>query len=146
MKSMQPTMWLGTMVYILFISLAYASEQICLQHCTYMSHLTTTVVYIQNSHFCTYQLKNSKLQLLMNLLLLYMCQQQKCPSNATYMPSIPAASCAHTKQLCQYVNFKWTQCNQKCDYQHWYIYISHYRFMPQKQICLPHCTYYIPLD
>ena len=44
MRSLQPTKWQGTLVYIHCILLAYASEQICLPHSTYMSLNTNAVV------------------------------------------------------------------------------------------------------
>ena len=75
-------MWLGAVVYIHFTLLAYASEQICMPHYTYLSHCTTTVIYIRTADIA---LKN--LQLLFTMLLPYMCQQV-FPSNAKYMPHI----------------------------------------------------------
>ena len=45
-NSLQSTMWPGTLVYIYFTLLAYAPKHICLPHCTYMYHCTTTIVYI----------------------------------------------------------------------------------------------------
>ena len=37
-------MWPGTLVYINFTLLAYAPEQICLPHCTYISNYISTVM------------------------------------------------------------------------------------------------------
>ena len=34
-----------TLIYIDLTLLAYAPVKICLQHCTYMSHITTIVIY-----------------------------------------------------------------------------------------------------
>ena len=40
--------------------LAYAPEQMCLQHCTYISHCTLTLVYLQTPHYCKYHEKSLK--------------------------------------------------------------------------------------
>ena len=45
-NSLQSTMRLEVLVYILFKFVPYVSEQICLPHGTYMSHYTTTLVPI----------------------------------------------------------------------------------------------------
>ena len=62
MNSLQSTVWPGTLVYIHFILLESTPEQICLLHCTYMSHCTSTVVYIQTTHCCTHPSKVNILQ------------------------------------------------------------------------------------
>ena len=43
---LQSIMWPKALVCIHFTLLTYAPEQICLPHCTCMSHCTTTVAYI----------------------------------------------------------------------------------------------------
>ena len=82
-----------------FILLAYATEQICLLHCTYMSHCTNTVSHV-TAHI---SLKDNKLHHVIAMLLLYMCQQQICPSNVTYMSHMPITSCVDIRQICQYM-------------------------------------------
>ena len=69
MISVQSIMWPGAMVYIHFTLLTYAPEQICQPHHTYMSHSTSTIVYIYTSHYCTHPLKINKLQHLCTVLL-----------------------------------------------------------------------------
>ena len=39
----------------------YAPEQICLPQCIYMFHWVTSVVYLLNKHYWTYQLKSATL-------------------------------------------------------------------------------------
>ena len=98
----QSTIWPKALVHIHLTILAYAPEQICLLHCIYMSHCTATVVFIQNQHWCTYQSKNNKLQLLFTMVLPYMCQQQICPSHATfanYLSCISWGSMPHMNSL-----------------------------------------------
>ena len=65
-----------------FLLLAYAHEQICLPHCSYISHCTSTVGYIKIPHYIQVK-KNEKLQLIVTILYQYIGQQQICPSNAT---------------------------------------------------------------
>ena len=60
MNSLQPIMWPKALVYINFTLLAYVPEQICLLHCTYMSHCISTVVYIETPHYCTHPSKTIK--------------------------------------------------------------------------------------
>ena len=78
--------------HIYFTLLAYAPEQICLQHHTYMNHCITTVVYIETPQYRTYQYK--EVQLLFTTLFSYIYQQQtaRCPSNAKYMSHMPISS------------------------------------------------------
>ena len=61
-----------------------------------------------------------------------------CSSNATYKPHIPISSCAHVRHLCQYTCLIWTHCNQQCEQEHWYTYLSHYWHMPQNKYA-SHC-------
>ena len=68
-----------------FTLLAYAPEQMCLWHCTYMIHCTTTVVFIETQHYCTYAVKKKNLHRY-STYLPNMSQEQKCPSNVTCMP------------------------------------------------------------
>ena len=64
-----------------------------------------------------------------NILLPCTCQKLICPSNGTYKPHLQISSCAHRRQLCQYICFIQTYCNQQYDHKHWYTYISHYWHM-----------------
>ena len=63
--------------------LAYAPEQMCLLHCTNMSHRTSTVVYIWTHVTSDIHYKINKQQQLFTILLQNTYQQQICPSNAT---------------------------------------------------------------
>ena len=39
------------------------------------------------------------------------------------------------------IHLIWTQCNKKCDQEHWYTYISHYRHMPLNKYIFHIATY-----
>ena len=137
MNSMQLTMWSQVLVYKHLTLVAYDPEQVCLPHCIYMSHCTTIVVYIYTPHTSN---NNNKLQLLITMILPHMCQHQICPSNATYISQMKISSYAGLRQRCQYIGFIHSQCNQQCDYNYWYTYISHYWHMPlNKDAC--HTSY-----
>ena len=72
-NSVQSIMWPEALVYIHYTLLAYALEQIYLPYCTYMSHCTCNVVYINTPHYCTYPLEVNKLQKF-TILLKIVCQ------------------------------------------------------------------------
>ena len=78
--------------------------------------------------------------LLFTMLKPYICQQQKLPSNAIYMPHMPITSCANMGQLRQYIYPLWAHCNQQCDQVHWYTLHSTSLVYALEQICLPHWT------
>ena len=80
-NSLQWTMWPGILICKHSTLLAYFPEQIFLPHCTYMSHSTSAIVYIQMLHHCTQPWKITWLQHLSMILLQNMCQQQICLSN-----------------------------------------------------------------
>ena len=61
------------------------------------------IKYGNNLHIMAYV--SEKLYLLFTMLLLYMCQQQIYPSNATYIPYMQISSGADMIQLCQYICF-----------------------------------------
>ena len=82
MTSMQSTIWPGTMVYIHFTLLPYATEQLCLSHCTCMSHYTFTVVYIQTLHYCTHSWEINKSYFLCHITVKYW-PVANMPSNVT---------------------------------------------------------------
>ena len=63
------------------------------------------------------------------MLLPCICQRIICPSNPKYKPLMLICSHAHMRQLCQYICITWIQCNQQCDWEQWYTYISHYWHM-----------------
>ena len=60
----------------IFTMLTYVPEPIFLPYCICMFHCTTTIVYIQTPHYCTYQFQNNKLQHLFTKLMPFMCQEQ----------------------------------------------------------------------
>ena len=91
----------------------------------HMSQCTTIVVHIETTQYIS---KN--IQFLFTMLLLYMYQEQKCHSNATY----DISSCEDMRQLYQYIYLIWTQCNQQCDQKQWYTYIWHYWQMQLRNI------------
>ena len=137
MNSMQPTMSWQALVYIHFTLLAYALEHICLPHKTYMSHYTSNIVYMQTP--LTEQISQTKqwTATLFIMLKAFMCQQQICPSNATYANDF---MCRYETTKPVYMYFIWTQCNEQCDHDHWHMYMPPYWYAPE-QICLPHCIY-----
>ena len=59
---------------------AYAPEQICLSHCTYMSHCTSTIVYTDPTFLCT-SIKNKLQYILTNYCKI--CEKNK------YTPQMP---------------------------------------------------------
>ena len=59
-----------------------------------------------------------------------MCQKLLWPSNATYNPHVPISSCTHMRQLCHHICFIRIICNEQCDLEHSYTYISYYCHMP----------------
>ena len=100
MSPLYSAMWPGTLVPVGITLLAYA-------------------------HYCTYKSnKNNKLQLLIIMLLPYLCQQQICPLNTKCMLHMPISSCADIRQLCQYICLIQTWCNQQCYYKDLYTITS----------------------
>ena len=77
-NSLQSTMWSGTLVYIHLTLLAYASEQIFLQHCTYVP-IALVLLPTYRPHISTHKTKKNK-----KMLLLFTILQQQVL--ATYMP------------------------------------------------------------
>ena len=66
---------------------------------------------------------------------------------------MPISLCAHMRQLCKYTFLIWTKCNQQCDQEHWYPYISHYWYMPLKNMPATfhinvslHCCFSLHID
>ena len=49
---------------------------------------------------------------------------------APQMPHMPFSSCADTRELYQNICLIWPHCNQQCDNEHWYTWISHCWHMP----------------
>ena len=94
MKTMQPTMWPGTLVNIHFISLAYALEQ----YACHMAHVYPSALVLWSTYqpYSTTHTspKMANWNFLINMLLPCMCQQQVCPSNTTCVPDMPVTSCA----------------------------------------------------
>ena len=105
------------------IYLIYFTEQVCLSHTAIHAKWHIDLTY------CIHEPKHSKLQYLLHLLLPCMCQQQICLSNVTYISQIQTNLCAYIRQLCQYECLIWTHCNQQCDQEHLYTYISYYWHM-----------------
>ena len=64
-----------------------------------------------------------------NMLLPCTCQKLMFPFNITCKPYMPIRSCAHMRQLCQYICIIYAHWNQHCDQKHWCTYISHYWYM-----------------
>ena len=50
------------------------------------------------------------------------------------MPHTQISECTPVKQPCQYKYLTWTCCNQWCDQEHWYTYVSHYWHMPLNKL------------
>ena len=74
----------------------------------------------------------------------YISWQHICPSDAIYISNMPITSCAHRRQLCQYIDLILTQCNQLCEQEHWYTYISHYWHMPLNTVYACHIVHICP--
>ena len=97
MSSMQSTMWPGTLAYIHFTLLAYDLVTLCLSHCTYMSHYTSTVVYIVTPYYCICKSKNPETFNYHNIAM-------NVPTrNVLQMPQMPINSCAHERNKSIYM-------------------------------------------
>ena len=84
-----------------FTLLAYAPEPTCP-----ISDIHPTALLLFSTHrphITAYTSPKIKLQLLITRLLPYMWYQKICPSNTTYIPHIPASSCAYIRQLCMFI-------------------------------------------
>ena len=103
MNTLQSIIWPEALLYMYSTLLEYATEQICLPHCTYMSHCISTVGSIYTIHYCTHPPKINKLQYLFIILLQNVCQQQICPSNANCTPNAQFTQCASMEYICQYI-------------------------------------------
>ena len=97
-------------------------EQICLPHCTYMSHCNATVVYPKAQHYYTYQLKknitSNKMQLkIYNATAIYVPAIIDLP-NATYMPHCVITWHVVIRDVCQYMPDNWNCSHQWCGQTH----------------------------
>ena len=87
-------------------------------------HMCSTTLLLQSTYIYHITLHISKKTATLFIMLLpHMCQQQICPSNATYMP---VRSCLCIRQLYHYIYLIWTHCSQHCHHKYWYTCISHY--------------------
>ena len=106
--------------------------------CTYMGHHFCCWGHHCHYHHHVHESKNNKLQLLIMMLLPYMCQQQIYPS----VPHKQIISCKNMEKPIQYINLILTHCNQQCGHKYWYTYISYYCRIPLNKycICMSHCN------
>ena len=141
MNSMQSIMWPQTLVYIHFTSFAYAPEKICLPCCAYMLHCTNTILYMQTTHYCTWELKQRQ-SATFNYYDIVMYKPitvipLKCHIYI-YIPHMPITSSADTRHFL-YASYKLTAITK----------VTKITSIPNftlkayapEQICLPHCTY-----
>ena len=82
--------------------------QICLWHCTHMSHCTTTVVYICTPHYYTYKSNKHNLQQLLHSLLSNICQKQMSLLNWAHMPYLPNMWWAYMSDVCKCTCHTWS--------------------------------------
>ena len=74
-----------------------------------------------------------------------------CSSNtyALEMPHLPITSCVAMRQLCRYIHPIWCQCDEQCDQEYWYTFITHYWHMHLNKfthhiahVSLPHLLWF----
>ena len=118
MNLLQSKMWPETLVYIHSILLAYAPEQICLPHCTYMFHCTSTTVLIC-SHSST---QIHKIPINYNNYLLYYCKICASKQYAPQCQNIPHAQITTyafmEKEVYWYICHIWWSSHQWCSQNH----------------------------
>ena len=148
MNSLKSLMLLQVLVYLYFKRLVYipwtnipATLHIYVPLYFYCSpHIDPTLLYMQVH-------RNNNLQLLITMLLPYMCDNKYAPQ---MLHICHKCKLIHVQISYNYVSIyaSWTQCNGQCYQEHWYTYNSHYWHMPFNK-CACHivniCSTILPL-
>ena len=117
MNPLQSTICTGTLAYIPFILLAYATVQIYMPQCMYVFHCTATAAYIETPHYCTYNETKQTATFIYYAIASYVpttTMTLKCHIYATYA----------NKSMYRY-HTKLCQCIHIYIYIYIYIYICH---------------------
>ena len=131
MNTVQSPVWSGALLNIHFTQLAYAPEQICLPHHTFISHCTNTVLYVDPILLHT-QIKKKQL----TATLIYHI-------NGIHMPHMHIISCAYETTVS--VHIPHVSSMQSIMWPGGPVYI-HFILLTHgpEQICLLHYTH-VPL-
>ena len=120
----------------------------------YQHHITPLVASMAHKHWCCnwylhwhqihiipinnhLNMANAKVSLIVpsasydrkHVIAIYLPKTNIC-FNCINKPHMAITLSTNYRQLGHYICLKWTQCNWKCDLEHWYTYISCYWHMP----------------